>query len=140
MRWFADVLARLAIAASCTSSAAAFDAQVLGAQVLGAQVLDAQVLGAQVDRSKSLSSADSSWEQLMPNSSQSANGVTRLYGVAGRGLRVGSRDGRDIVHDGVTRPPRLDEPDVRSCPSVMRPMTQSDHRNAAPWSSPILAF
>jgi hypothetical protein len=49
-RWLVHVLARLAIAASCTSSSAALDSQV--------------------DRSKSLSSADSSLEHLMPNSSK----------------------------------------------------------------------
>jgi hypothetical protein len=34
MRWFAHVLARLAIAANCTSSAAALDAQVGAANTL----------------------------------------------------------------------------------------------------------
>jgi hypothetical protein len=119
MRWFAHVLARLAIAASCTSTAAALDAQA--------------------DRSKSLSSADSSWERMMPNSSQSANSVTRRYSVPGRALYIRSRDGRDIVHDGLTRAPRLDEADVRSRQSVMLPMTQPDRQHTPLWWSPILA-
>jgi hypothetical protein len=117
MRWFAHVLARLAIAASCTSTAAALDAQA--------------------DRSKSLSSADSSWGRMMPNSSQSANSITRRYGFPGGTLYIRSRDGRDIVHDGLTRAPRLDEADVRSRQSVMLPMTQPDRQNTPPWWSPI---
>jgi hypothetical protein len=75
----------------------------------------------------------------MPNSSQSANSVTRRYGVSGRALYIRSRGGRDIVHDGLTRTPSPDEAEVRSCPSVMLPMTQPDRRNTPPWWSPILA-
>ena len=116
-RWLAHVLSRLAIAASCTSTTAALDAQV--------------------DRSKSLSSADSSWEHMMPNSSQSANSVTRLYSVPSRALRVDLPDKSGIVHDGLTRTPRPDGADVRSYPSAM---TRLDRPNTAPWSSPILAF
>jgi hypothetical protein len=119
-RWSVHMLARLVIAASCTSSAAALDAQV--------------------DRSRSLSSAESLWEHLMPNSSESENCVTGLYSVPGRALRVGSRDRRDIVHDGLTRAPKLDGTDMRSRPSVMRPMTQPDRPNTTPWSSSILAL
>ena len=117
--WLVHVLARLVIAASCTSSAAALDVRV--------------------DRSKPLLSAPSSWERMMSNSSQSANSITRRYSVPGRALYVRSRDGRGIVHDGLTRAPRLDEADVRSCPSAMLRMTQPDRRNTLPWWSPILA-
>jgi hypothetical protein len=74
----------------------------------------------------------------MPNSSQ--NRVTRRYGVPGRWLRVDVRGGRDIVHDGLTRALRQDGADMRSCSSVIRPMTQPDRQNTAPWSSSILAF
>ena len=75
----------------------------------------------------------------MPNSSQSANSVTRRYGVSGRALYIRSRGGRDIVHDGLARTPSPYEEDVRSCPSVMLPTTQPDRRNAPPWWSPMLA-
>jgi hypothetical protein len=94
----------------------------------------------QADRSKHLSSADSSWEYLMSNSPKSANSVTRLYGVPGRALDVGLRDRRDIVHDGLMRAPRLDGADVRPRPSVMPAMMRPDRQDSASWSSPILAF
>jgi hypothetical protein len=90
----------------------------------------------QVDCSKYLSSADSSWEHLMSNSSESANSVTRLYRVSSRALRVDLRDRGGIVHEGVTRAPRLDGADVRPYPPAMTPL---DPPNTAPWS-PVLAF
>jgi hypothetical protein len=75
----------------------------------------------------------------MPKSSKSANSVTRLYGVPSRALCVGSRDRRDIMHDGLARAPRLDGADVRSRPPVMPATTRLDRQDTAPWSS-ILAF
>jgi uncharacterized protein YjiS (DUF1127 family) len=63
MRWFVHVLARLTIAASCTNSAAALDAQV--------------------EHGKHPSFTSSLWEHLMLNSSESANGVARRYSVRG---------------------------------------------------------
>ena len=64
MRWFVHVLARLAIAASCTSSAAALDAQV--------------------GHGRYPSFTGSLWEHLMLNSSESSNGVIRRYSDRGQ--------------------------------------------------------
>jgi hypothetical protein len=61
MRWLVHVFARLAIAASCTNSAAALDAQV--------------------ERGKDPSFTSSLWEHHMLNSSQSANTVAGRYNV-----------------------------------------------------------
>ncbi len=73
----------------------------------------------------------------MPNSPKSANRVTRLYSVPSHTLRVDLRDRRDIVHEGLTRAPRLDGVDVRSSSAAM---TQPDGQpTAGPWSA-ILAF
>jgi hypothetical protein len=91
----------------------------------------------QAGRNRHLSSADSSWEHLVSNSPKSANRVTRLYSVPGRASGVGSRDRRDIVHDGLMRAPGLDRANVRSrLPAVTRP----DRPDSAPWWSSILAF
>ena len=65
----------------------------------------------------------------MSKSPQSANRVTRLYGLPGRSLRV---DRRDIGHDGLTRAPRLDGTDVMPA--------RLDRQDTTPWSSSILAF
>jgi hypothetical protein len=73
----------------------------------------------------------------MPNSSKSANRVTRLHNIPSRALRGGLRDGRDFVHEGLTRAPRLDGADARLSASAM---TQPDRPNTPPWSSSILAF
>jgi len=73
----------------------------------------------------------------MPNSSKSANPVTRLYSVPSHALRVDLRDRGDIVHEGLMRATRLDGADVRSSPSAM---TRPDRPTSAPWSSSILAF
>src|SRR5437879_11056262 len=75
MRWFVRVFARLAIAATWTSSAAALDAQV--------------------ERGKYLSSANSLWEPLMLDSSESVNRVVRRYDVPSRDLR----DNSGTTHD-----------------------------------------
>jgi hypothetical protein len=116
MRWFAHVLARLAIAATCTSSAVAFDAKSIAANTLS-------IRGQLV-------------EHLMSTSSQSANSVARLYSVPSRALRVNLPDKSGIGHEGLTRAPRLDGAEVRSyLPGLMR----HDRPNTAP-RSPILAF
>ena len=73
----------------------------------------------------------------MPNSSKSANRVTRRYSIPSDVFRVDLRDRCDIVHEGLTRSPRLHGADVRSSPSAM---TRPDRPNTAPWSSSILAF
>ena len=68
----------------------------------------------------------------MSKSPQSANRVTRLYGLPGRSLRVDPRDRRDIGQDGLTRAPRLDGTDVMAA--------RLDRQDTTPWSSSILAF
>ena len=68
MRWFVRVFARLVIAATWTSSAAALDAQV--------------------ERGKYPSSANSPWEHFMLNSSESVNRIVRQDSVPSRQLRV----------------------------------------------------
>jgi hypothetical protein len=72
MRLFAHVVARLAIAATCTNSAAALDANV--------------------ERGNYPSSASSLWENLMSNSLESMNQATGRDGVSIRELRVDLRD------------------------------------------------
>src|SRR5258708_12460654 len=90
-----------------------------------------------IDRSTRFSSTASWREHLMPNSPKSANRVTRLYSVPSHTLRVDLRDRRDIVHEGLTRAPRLDGVDVRSSSAAM---TQPDGQpTAGPWLA-ILAF
>jgi len=66
-RWFVRVLARLAIAATCTSSAAALDAQVEHGKCF-------------------------LWENLTLNSSESVNSLARRYNVASRELPFDLRD------------------------------------------------
>lgn len=68
----------------------------------------------------------------MSKSPQSANRVTRLYGLPSRLLRVDPRDRRDIGHDGLTRAPRLDGTDVSPA--------RLDRQDTTSWSSSILAF
>jgi hypothetical protein len=75
----------------------------------------------------------------MSKSPQSANRVTRLYGVPSRSLRVDFGDRRDIGHDGLTLAPRLDGTDARSQPSVVPAMARPDRQDTTPWSSSILA-
>jgi hypothetical protein len=68
----------------------------------------------------------------MSKSPQAANRITGLYGLPSHSLRVDPRDRRDIGHDGLTRPPRLDGADVMSA--------RLDREDATPWPSSILAF
>jgi hypothetical protein len=84
MRWFVRVFARLAIAATWTSSAAALDAQV--------------------ERGKYLSSANSLWEPLMLDSSESVNRVVRRDDVPSCYLR----DNSSTTHENLAQTPRLD--------------------------------
>jgi hypothetical protein len=121
LRWFVHVLARLAITATCTSSAAAFDAQV--------------------EHGKYPSSANSLWEHLMLNSSESVNGVARQYNVPGRELRVdwcddSSAARENLVQAARAKAPRLGLAEVNSPP----PVTRADHRNTALWSSILTLF
>jgi uncharacterized protein YjiS (DUF1127 family) len=77
MRWLVHVFARLAIAATCTNSAAALDAQV--------------------ERGKYLPSANSLWEHFMLNSLESVNRVVKQYSVPSLQLRVDSDN--ELVSD-----------------------------------------
>jgi hypothetical protein len=120
MRLFAHVVARLAIAATCTNSAAALDANV--------------------ERGNYPSSASSLWENLMSNSLESMNQATGRDGVSIRELRVdlrdkGGRDRRGIAYVESTRAPRCDETEPDSLPTVVASTTRAD----APWSS-VFAF
>src|SRR5258708_24434936 len=118
MRWFVHVLARLAIAATCTSSAAALDARVSAANTLPPLL----------------------WEHLMLNSSGSLNGVARRYGVPSRELRVALRDNSSTLHENGAWAPRLDLADVKSPPVTMPTMTRAEGQKAAPWSPLFTSF
>ena len=120
MRWFVHVFARLAIAATWTSSAAALDAQV--------------------ERGKYLSSANSLWEHLMLNSSESANRVVRRYNVPSRELRFDLRDNSGAAHENLAHAPRLDLAAVNSRPAAMPAITRADRQNTGPWSSIFTFF
>jgi hypothetical protein len=76
----------------------------------------------------------------MSKSPQAASRVTRLYDLPSRSLRDNPRDRPDMMHDGLTRLPRLDGTDARSQPSVMAAVRRRDRLDTTPWSSPILAF
>jgi hypothetical protein len=120
MRLFAHLVARLAIAATCTNSAAALDANI--------------------ERGNHPSSASNLWENLMSNSLESMNQATGRDGVSIRELRVDRRDkgGRErcgIVYVESARAPRSDETEPDSLPAVVASTTRAD----APWSS-VFAF
>jgi hypothetical protein len=72
----------------------------------------------------------------MSKSPQVASRVTRLYDLPSRSLRDNPRDRPNVMHDGLTRAPRLDGTDARSQPAVRR----RDRQDTTPWWSPILAF
>jgi uncharacterized protein YjiS (DUF1127 family) len=117
MRWFVRVCARLAIAATWTSSAAALDAQV--------------------ERGKYLSSANSLWEplmldssELMLDSSESVNRVVRRYDVPSRDLR----DNSSTTYEKRAQTPRLDFVDVNLPPAAMPTVVPTDHTIIALWS------
>ena len=109
MRWFVRVFARLAIAATWTSSAAALDAQV--------------------ERGKYPSSANSLWEPLMLDSSESVNKVVRRYDVPSRDLR----DNSGTTHDKRAQTPRLDFVGVNLPPAAMPTVVPTDHTIIALW-------
>ena len=109
MRWFVHVFARLAVAATWTSSAAALDAQV--------------------ERGKYLSSANSLWEPLMLDSSESVNRVVRRCDVPSRDLR----DNSGTTHDKRAQTPRLDFVDVNLPPDAMPTVVPTDHTIIALW-------
>jgi hypothetical protein len=121
MRLFAHVLARLAIAATCTNSAAALDAGI--------------------ERANYPCSPSSLWENLMSNSLESMNQATGRNGVSIRELRLdlrdkGSRDRCGIVCVESVRAPRCEETEPDSPPAVMPTTTRAD----APWSSALALF
>lgn len=76
----------------------------------------------------------------MSKSPQAASRVTRLYDLPSRSLRDNPRDRPNMIHDGLTRAPRLDGRDPRSQPSVTAAVRRRDRQDTTPWSSPILAF
>jgi hypothetical protein len=120
MRLFAHVLAQLAIAATCTNSAAALDAGI--------------------ERGNYPSSPSSLWENLMSNSIESMNQATGRDGVSIRELRFdlrdkGGRDGGCFTYAEFKRAPRCDETEPDSLPEVVASTTRAD----APWSS-VFAF
>jgi uncharacterized protein YjiS (DUF1127 family) len=115
MRWLAHVLARLAIAATCTSSAAALDAHS--------------------ERGEYPSAASSLWEHLMSNSFESVNKATRFNSAPSRELGFDPRHGHSIAPAELTWAPRSDGAEVNSFPAVIPTMTRVD----APGSS-VFAF
>jgi hypothetical protein len=114
------MLARLAIAATCTSSAAALDAQV--------------------EHGKCVLSANSLWENLTLNSSESVNSLARRYNVASRELPFDLRDNSRTTPENQAQAPRLDLAAVNSRPAVMPAITRADRQNTAPWSSMFTFF
>jgi hypothetical protein len=76
----------------------------------------------------------------MSKSPQAASRVVRLYDLPGRSLRVNPRDRPNMMHDGLTRSPRLDGTEARLTPSVMAAVRRPDRQDTTPWSSSILAF
>src|SRR5260370_39311145 len=120
LRGFVHVLARLAIAATCTSSAAALDAQV--------------------EHGKCVLSANSLWENLTLNSSESVNSLARRYNVASRELPFDLRDNSRTTPENQAQVPRLDLAAVNSRAAVMPAITQADRQNTGPWSSMFTFF
>jgi uncharacterized protein YjiS (DUF1127 family) len=115
MRWLAHVLARLAIAATCTSSAAALDAHN--------------------ERGVYPSSPSSLWEHLMSNSFETVNKAAKLDSFPSCEFGFEPHHSRNIAPAELTRAPRSDRAEVNSLPAVMPTMTRVD----APWS-PVFAF
>jgi uncharacterized protein YjiS (DUF1127 family) len=115
MRWFAHVLARLVIAATCTSSAAA--------------------LVAHNELEKYPSFSTSLWEHLMSNSFKSVNKAVRLNSVPSAELRFDTRDSRGTAQARLRRVPRSDGAEANSHPAALPTTTRED----APWS-PVVAF
>ena len=114
MRWFGHVLARLAIAATCTSSAAALDAQVGAANNLPPLI----VCGS-----------------ISLNSSGSLNGLAKRYGVPNRKLRIALRENSSTTHQNRAWAPPLDLADIKSSPAITPTMTRADRQNTGTWPS-----
>jgi uncharacterized protein YjiS (DUF1127 family) len=94
MRWFVHVLARLAITATCTNSAAALDAHV--------------------EPGKCPSSTISLREYLMPNASEFVNIFSKPDSTPNRALHSDFADGN------LARAPWLDLADANPSPAAMR--------------------
>jgi uncharacterized protein YjiS (DUF1127 family) len=120
MRWCVHVLARLAIAATCTNSAAALDAQV--------------------DRGEYPSSANSLWEHLMSNSPESASRIATRYNGQGRELRLEAREKTCAAREYPAQVRELDLGETGSSPSITPAVTRADHEDTAPRSSVFASF
>ena len=120
MRWRVHVLARLAIAAACTNSAAALDARV--------------------DRGESPSSTNSLWEHLMSNSPQLANRTAIRDNGQGRELHLEAYEKTGAARENPAQALRLDPREMSSGPSIMPAATPADHENAASSSSMFASF
>jgi uncharacterized protein YjiS (DUF1127 family) len=93
MRWLVHVLARLAITATCTNSAAAFDAHV--------------------EPGKYLFSTTSLREHLMPDSSEFVNGLPKRDSIPDSALRA------DFAEGNLARVPWLELVDTNSPPATI---------------------
>ena len=120
MRWCVHVLGRLAIAATCTNSAAAPEARV--------------------DRGEYLSSAYSMWEHIMSNSAQSANRMATRYTGQARELRLEAREKTCAARDNPAQALQFDPGETVSSPSIMPAVMRADHEDAGPWSSVFAPF
>lgn len=76
----------------------------------------------------------------MSKSPQATNRTAGLYGLPSGLIRIDWRDKPNMMHDGLTRTPRLDGTDARSQSPVIAAVRRPDRRDTAPWSSSILAF
>ena len=115
MRWFVHVLARLAIAATCTSSAAALDARVGAANTLPPLIVCGSI--------------------SCLNSSGSLNGLAKRYGVPNRKLRIALRENSSTTHQNRAWAPPLDLADIKSSPAITPTMTRADRQNTGTWPS-----
>jgi uncharacterized protein YjiS (DUF1127 family) len=119
MRWCVHVLGRLAIAATCTNSAAAPEAHV--------------------DRGEYLSSAYSMWEHIMSNSAESANRMATRYNGQGRELRLEAREKTCAAREYPAQRLRLDSLEMSPQPSAMPVMKRLDRGDTSSGPS-VLAF
>jgi len=119
MRWCVHVLGRLAIAATCTNSAAAPEAYV--------------------DRGEYLSSAYSMWEHIMSNSAESANRMATRYNGQGREFRLGAREKTCAAREYPAHSLRLDSLEMSPQPSAMPVMNRLDRGDTSSGPS-VLAF
>jgi uncharacterized protein YjiS (DUF1127 family) len=117
MRWCVHVLARLAIAATCTNSAAALDAQV--------------------ERDEYVSSANSLSEHLMSNSPESV--IAIRYNVQSRELRLEPWEKSRPVRQNPAKARRLDSAEMGPQQSAMPVITPVDCLDTASEPS-VLSF